>query len=156
MCTCTADRKRRYRARISGPVRDRIDIVHTVLPVTRAEMRERVGESGTTAAVAARVSSARQRQRARFAMLPWQTNGEIPGYEFRRLCSLDATSAGLIEDAVGGGSLTQRGADRVARLAWTLADLAGEDTPRPKHVLEALYLRTDGLVGRCSGSRSVA
>lgn len=156
MCTCTADRKRRYRARISGPVRDRIDIVHTVLPVTRAEMRERVGESGTTAAVAARVWAARQRQQARFSALPWQTNGEVPGYEFRRLCGLDSASAGLIEDAVGGGSLTQRGADRVARLAWTLTDLAGEDAPRPAHVLEALYLRTDGLVGRCFGSSSVA
>jgi magnesium chelatase family protein len=155
-CTCSADKVRRYRARISGPVRDRIDISHTVLPVNRAEMRQAVGEAGTTAAVAARVEGARQRQRTRFAGLPWSTNGEVPGYEFRGRCRLDSDAAGLIEEAVGSGTLTQRGADRVTRLAWTVADLAGCDAPRVSHVYEALYLRTDGLVGRCFGARSVA
>jgi magnesium chelatase family protein len=155
-CTCTADKARRYRARISGPVRDRIDITHTVLPVNRAEMRQAVGEDGTTAAVGGRVAAARERQRARFAGLPWSTNGEVPGYEFRRICRLDADAASLIEEAVERGTLTQRGADRVARLSWTVADLAGCDAPRPRHVYEALYLRTDGLVGRSVGARSVA
>jgi magnesium chelatase family protein len=88
--------------------------------------------------------------------LPWSTNGEVPGYEFRRTCRLDADAAGLIEEAVERGTLTQRGADRVARLSWTVADLAGCDAPRPRHVFEALYLRTDGVVGRSVGARSVA
>jgi magnesium chelatase family protein len=155
-CTCSADKVRRYRARISGPVRDRIDISHTVLPVNRAEMRQPVGVDGSTASVGARVTAARQRQRARFDGLPWTTNGEVPGYEFRRVCRLDPDAAALIEEAVGGGRLTQRGADRVTRVAWTIADLAGCDAPRPSHVFEALYLRTDGLVGHSRGSRSVA
>jgi magnesium chelatase family protein len=155
-CTCSADKVRRYRARISGPVRDRIDISHTVLPVNRAEMRQPVGESGSTAAVGARVAEARERQRARFKGLPWSTNAEVPGYEFRRVCRLDPDAAGLVEEAVESGSLTQRGADRVGRVAWTIADLDGCDAPRASHVFEALYLRTDGLVGRAFGSRSVA
>ena len=155
-CTCPADKIRRYRARISGPVRDRIDISHTVLPVNRAEMRQAVGQDGTTAAVGARVRAARERQRARFAGLPWTTNGEVPGYEFRRICRLDPDASALIEEAVGNGRVTQRGADRVTRVAWTIADLEGRDAPGPGQVFEALYLRTDGLVGHSAGSRSVA
>ncbi len=155
-CTCSADKKRRYRARISGPVRDRIDITHSVLPVNRAEMRQRGGASETTVAVSSRVHAARERQRARFSGLPWSSNGEVPGYEFRRLCGLDPDAAGFIEDAVGSGGLTQRGADRVARVAWTLADLAGCDTPRASHIMEALYLRSDGVMGRCFGSGGLA
>ncbi len=154
-CHCSADKRRRYGQRISGPVRDRIDIMHTVRPVSRAEMRMSVGAADATAAVTGRVCEARQRQHARFAGMPWSTNAEVPGYEFRRLCGLDAAAAGLIEEAVGGGRLTQRGADRVTRVAWTLADLAGCAAPRASHVFEALYLRTNGLVGRCFGPRSV-
>ncbi len=155
-CHCSPNQLRRYRQRISGPVRDRIDVVHTVLSVDRVEMRRDVGEQQTTAAVATRVHAARQRQWHRFRGLPWSTNGEVPGYEFRRRCALDADAAGLVEEAVGSGHLTQRGADRVMRVALTLADLAGCGAPRASHVLEALYLRTNGLVGRSFGSRSVA
>jgi magnesium chelatase family protein len=155
-CQCSPDKKRRYRQRISGPVRDRIDIVHTVVPVARADMRIAVGEDQSSTAVTARVRAVRERQRARFAGLPWYTNADVPGYEFRRRCPLDGDAARLVEDAVGEGRLTQRGADRVTRLAWTLADLAGCDTPRANHVLEALFLRTDGLAGRCLSARSVA
>jgi magnesium chelatase family protein len=155
-CQCSPDKRRRYRQRISGPVRDRIDIVHTVVPVARADMRAGVSEHHTSAAVTARVLAARLRQRARFAEMPWHTNADVPGYEFRRRCPLDADTSGLIEQTVADGRLTQRGADRVSRLAWTLADLAGCETPRPAHVFEALFLRTDGVVGRCLTARSVA
>jgi magnesium chelatase family protein len=106
--------------------------------------------------VTARVRAARERQRSRFAGLPWASNAEVPGFEFRRRCGLDSAGADLIEDAVGAGRLTQRGADRVARVAWTLADLAGLDEPRSSHVFEALFLRTDGLIGACFAARDVA
>lgn len=136
-------KQRRYRTRISGPVRDRIDIFHQVLPVSRGEMRGGADPHGATTAVAGRVKAARERQRARYADLPWRTNGEIPGYEFRRLCPLPLEAAVVIEDAVAEGALTQRGADRVARLAWTVADLEGAGAPDVRHAEEALFLRTD-------------
>ena len=53
----------------------------------------------------------------------------------------------LIEDSVADGRLTQRGADRVARLAWTLADLQAASEPTAGHVVDALRFRTDGVVG---------
>lgn len=155
-CTCLPMRRRLYQARISGPVRDRIDIVHTVLPVSKAEMRQSVGVDGSSAAVAQRVGAARELQRARFAGMPWLTNADVPGFEFRRRCPLAADAAAHIEEAVVDGRLTQRGADRTARIAWTLSDLSGHGSPTAAHVLEALHLRTNGLLGRSFGARSVA
>jgi magnesium chelatase family protein len=146
-CKCPPDRLRRYQARISGPIRDRIDITQTVAPVSRAEMRSPVGIDETSAAVADRVLAARMRQRVRYDDLPWQANADVPAVEFRRRAPIGLEGAALIEDSVADGRLTQRGADRVARLAWTLADLDGAAEPAPSHVLDALRLRTDGAVG---------
>jgi magnesium chelatase family protein len=152
-CRCPPDRLRRYQARISGPIRDRIDITNTVAPVSRAEMRSPVGIDETSAAVADRVLEARLRQRRRFDDLPWQSNADVPAMEFRRRAPIGLEAALLIEDSVADGRLTQRGADRVARLAWTLSDLDGAEDPAPRHVLDALRLRTDGAVGGSMAAR---
>ena len=128
-CSCTPARKRQYKERLSGPVRDRIDIVHEVLPVSRAEMRQQVGAAGSSLAVAQRVEEARARARTRFAGLPWRTNADVPGFEFRRRCALAADVMRPIEDLVAYGKLTQRGADRAVRIAWTVADLGGRERP---------------------------
>ncbi|MGH3471957.1 MAG: YifB family Mg chelatase-like AAA ATPase [Nocardioidaceae bacterium] len=146
-CTCPPADKRRYQAKISGPVRDRIDINHTVSPVTRVEMRQTVGDADSTRAVRTRVHEARDRQRRRFAGLPWLTNADVPGHEFRSRCPMPDDLALLVEDAVADGALTQRGADRVVRLSWTVADLAGRPAPGEGDVREALRLRTNGLRG---------
>lgn len=155
-CRCGAVVTHRYQQRVSGPVRDRIDIVHSVLPVSRNEMRQPVPAEGTTAAVAARVQRARERQRVRYRDTPWVTNSEVPGYEFRRLCPLDREAMELIEDAVADGRLTQRGADRVARMAWSVADLSSDERPSRVHVSEALFLRSDGELGESFPGRWVA
>jgi magnesium chelatase family protein len=155
-CICTPSKRRQYRERLSGPVRDRIDIVNDVLPVSRAEMRQPVGPSGSSAAVAARVAEARLRAGTRFADLPWRTNGEVPGVEFRRRCPLPADLARPIEDLVAAGKLTQRGADRVNRLAWTIADLGGRSRPILADVGEALYLRSRGVSGHPPDCHQVA
>ncbi|HET7173936.1 MAG TPA: YifB family Mg chelatase-like AAA ATPase [Nocardioidaceae bacterium] len=152
-CECPPSLKRRYQAKISGPVRDRIDIVHTVLPVSRAEMRQPVGAEHCTAAVAARVRDARLRQQARLTGLAATVNARVPMPELRRRCPLGPEPSGLVEDAVAEGRLTQRGADRVVRLAWTVADLAGRRTPSVADMVEALRLRSDGLLGAGGASR---
>jgi magnesium chelatase family protein len=146
-CRCPPDRLRRYQARISGPIRDRVDITQTVAPVSRAEMRSPVGDDDTSAAVADRVLAARLRQRVRYDDLPWQSNADVPAVEFRRRAPIGIEAATLIEDSVADGRLTQRGADRVARLAWTLADLQAAAEPTAGHVVDALRFRTDGAVG---------
>ena len=145
-CECRPHDTKRYRERISGPVRDRIDMHHKVNPVSAAEMRQSVSESGSSSATRARVEEARARQRHRFAGTPWQTNGELPGFEFRRRCALDCDVSYVLEDFVMRGKLTQRGAERVARMCWTLADLAGRAVPGIADVHESLNLR-DGRFG---------
>ena len=128
-------------------MRDRIDIHHSVPSVTPAEMYQDIGASGTTAAVAARVLDARERQRARFAGMPWLTNSGVPGYEFRRRCALSADASRPLQTEMVNGRLTQRGADRVVRMAWTVADLRRRDRPDEECVREALALRSDGVSG---------
>jgi magnesium chelatase family protein len=155
-CRCEPMKIRRYQQRISGPVRDRIDIHHVLPTVSTAEMYQDSGPSSTTAAVAARVAAARERQRARFAGLPWRTNAAVPGAEFRRHCPLGPDAARVLEAEVVQGRLTQRGADRVVRLAWTVADLAKRAQPDPECVQEALALRSNGVAGGSLRSRHVA
>lgn len=156
VCRCEPMRVRRYQQRISGPVRDRIDIHHLLPPVSTAEMYQDNGPSSATAAVAARVFDARERQQARFAGLPWLTNAVVPGAEFRRHCPLSADAARLLEVEVVHGRLTQRGADRVVRLAWTVADLGMRSHPDAECVKEALNLRSNGVTGDSMRPRRVA
>lgn len=140
-CECTPQQTRRYRERVSGPIRDRIDMHHIVNPVTVPEMRQGATEHGSTSATRDRVAEARARQRQRFAGTPWQTNCDVPGFEFRRRCPLDGEVSLVLEEFVMRGKLTQRGADRVVRLSWTLADLAGRKAPGLVEVRGALDLR---------------
>jgi magnesium chelatase family protein len=144
-CRCSPDKLRRYQSRISGPVLDRIDITHRVATVTRAEMRQPVPSDQSSAAVGARIHEARGRQAVRFAGLPWRANADVPSLEFRARCHVGFDAAELIESEVASGYLSQRGADRVARLSWTIADLAGLDRPGVPQVAEALRLRQDAV-----------
>lgn len=155
-CHCEAFKRRRYAQRISGPVRDRIDIHHQVLPVSTAEMLQPIGPHGSTSAVRARVQEARDRQARRFEGLPWVTNAGVPLVEFRQRCTLAPSAMAVVEQAVARGHLTQRGADRVLRMAWTLADLAGVEDPGDKQIEEALHLRTDGRHGASYRTSPVA
>ena len=140
-CECPAGTRRRYLARLSGPLLDRVDIRMEVRRVTRAMAL--LGSGGETSAeVAARVAAARLRQETRFAPMPWSLNSAAPGRWLR-----EGLSAGVrreLEKLVHAGVLTMRGLDRVLRLSWTLADLAGEDRPDLPHVGMAYTLRTGG------------
>ncbi len=155
-CRCEAMKQRRYRQRISGPVRDRIDIVHSVIPVSPAEMLQPISERGSTAGVRARVLDARARQERRFEGMPWSLNAVAPAADFRRVCPVADEVSRAVGDAVARGYLTQRGADRVIRLAWTLADLGGLDRPAREQAEEALHLRTDGGAGASFRTAEVA
>lgn len=149
-CTCSSLMVRRYRDRISGPILDRIDIVQRLRPVRKAFLRE-AGGSEPSAAVAARVAVARERQAARLAPLGLRTNAEVPGTVLRRELPLPA-GAEVLETAVARGQLSARGVDRVLRLAWSVADLAGDVRPSRDALGLALALRrgedqTEGVRG---------
>ncbi|HET7530636.1 MAG TPA: YifB family Mg chelatase-like AAA ATPase [Mycobacteriales bacterium] len=140
-CRCTAQVRRRYTARLSGPLRDRIDLTVELGPVSRAVLV--AGSAGeSTAVVRERVLAARDRARARLAGTPWTTSGEVPGPVLRRRWPLGADAMAPIRRATARGTLSTRGIDRVLRVSWTLADLAGLDRPGLGEVEEALALRS--------------
>lgn len=143
-CTCTPQARIRYRGRISGPIRDRIDIMLQVRPAARADLLSDRAYVEPSTVVAERVRRARQRQSERYAGTPWQLNAHVPGTELRRSRPPRREAVAPIEARLSAGSLTARGADRVLRLAWTLADLAERDQPDKDDVYAALALRMGG------------
>ncbi|MFI8233230.1 YifB family Mg chelatase-like AAA ATPase [Streptomyces sp. NPDC085900] len=141
-CECPPSAVRRYQARLSGPLLDRVDLRVEVDRVTRAELTRRGARGESTATVADRVRAARQRAAARLAGTPWRTNSEIPGRELRSRWHAASGAMDEAERNLERGVLTARGLDRVLRVAWTVADLVGHDRPDATDVALALQLRT--------------
>jgi magnesium chelatase family protein len=139
-CTCTPLARRRYLARLSGPLLDRVDVKVQLLPVGRAELLSDRQLAETSALVAARVQEARSRAAQRLAGTKWRLNAEIPGSVLRRSFRPTAGALVPLERAMDRGQISARGADRILRMSWTLADLAGEPRPRLAEVGAALGL----------------
>lgn len=143
-CTCRPDAVRRYVNRVSGPVRDRIDVRVTVAAPSMADIdRAAAGEAGgeSSSVVAQRVIEARERQAKRLAGTPWRSNGELPGAFLRREMPLPADVTAPVHHELRIGRLSLRGAHRALRVAWTVADLAGRDRPTAADVRGAVALR---------------
>lgn len=140
-CMCTEVQRREYRRRITGPVADRIDVTRHVLGPSQADRGPDVGRE-SSAAIRARVTAARQRQLERYAGAGWRLNGQVPGHLLRARWPLAPALALRLDDEVHGGRLSRRGATRVHRLAWTVADLMRVDEPDDAALDTALRLRT--------------
>lgn len=140
-CECSPMAVRRYQARLSGPLLDRVDLRVEVEAVGRSELIGR-GPGESTAVVAARVREARERAAVRYADTPWRANGDIPGHELRTRWPVARGAMHPAERDMERGLLTARGLDRVLRVAWTMADLAGRPRPDSEDVRAALHLRT--------------
>ena len=142
VCECPPGAVRRYQARLSGPLMDRVDLRVTVDRVSRTELVTAVGQAEPTTVVAARVAEARERAAARYRGMPWRTNSQVPGHELRTRWPVDSGALREAEQDLERGLLTARGLDRVLRVAWTMADLAGRARPNRDDVAQALHLRT--------------
>ncbi|MGW0780158.1 YifB family Mg chelatase-like AAA ATPase [Streptomyces sp. NPDC002913] len=141
-CECPPSAVRRYQARLSGPLLDRVDLRVEVEPVGRADLMGRGGRGESSAEVAARVREARARAAARLAGTPWSTNSEVPGHELRTRLVAAPGALMAAERDMERGVLTARGLDRVLRVAWTVADLRAADRPDASDIAVALELRT--------------
>jgi len=138
-CRCTPDVIARYRARLSGPLLDRIDLKLEMPRVAHAELRDgAAGEHSTT--VRARVAGARVRQLQRAG----KPNAWLGNREVERDCALDANLHALLDRAVERLGLSARAYHRVLRVARTLADLAGSERIDAVHLAEAIQYRRFG------------
>ena len=140
-CRCTPDRVARYRARVSGPLLDRIDLKLEVPPLATEELaggaQATAASAEDSACVRARVVAARGRQRARQGT----TNARLAPAEVARHCIADAQGEALLAKATARLALSARGYHRVLKVARTIADLAGADAIAPRHVAEAIGYR---------------
>ncbi|MGF1448841.1 MAG: YifB family Mg chelatase-like AAA ATPase, partial [Opitutales bacterium] len=136
----------KYRARVSGPLLDRIDIHMEAPALSVEELRQaKPGEDSQT--LRARVMAARERQRARFrrssnGTLPVRCNARMNHAQIRQHCSLTEADGQLLQQAMERLKLSARAYDRILKVARTIADLAAADTIEAPHLLEAIQYRS--------------
>lgn len=136
-CRCSAEVISRYRARISGPLLDRIDLHVPVPRLPPAELRGDAPAAEGTAQVRARVVQARARQLQRAGM----ANAQLDQSATQRDCTLAAAEQDLLEQAMERLQLSARSMHRILRVARTIADLAGADSIGRAHLTEAIGYR---------------
>ncbi len=137
-CTCSAMARRRYAERISGPLLDRIDVRMTVPKPSTADLANPKQEA--SAEIRARVLEARSRAEHRYRGEPWSINGHVPGAALRQRWRPTDEAESLVRSLERSGA-SLRGTDRILRIAWSVADLAGADRPSAEHVASAMVLR---------------
>jgi magnesium chelatase family protein len=139
-CRCTPGQIARYRGRLSGPLRDRVDLIVEVPAVPVSAIADSVsGEDSHT--VRERVCAARDRQQARLPETGARTNAELRGRSAAHVCRPDTPGRELLKRAVDRFGLSARGHDRVLKVARTIADLCAAERVAGDHVAEALQYR---------------
>ena len=138
-CTCSSINRRRYLARLSGPLLDRMDIRIDVHTPSRADLAST--QTRDSASIRERVIEARSRARTRLKGTPWTMNAQLPGAWLRHHSGIDASLIHQLDRLVDSGHSSMRGIDRMLRLAWTLADLEAAPRPTFDHIVAAQQLR---------------
>jgi magnesium chelatase family protein len=136
-CACTPEQVRRYRARVSGPLLDRIDLQVAVPRVPLAELGDESEPGESSASVRTRVVAARERQLARAG----KPNSRLSNREVSRDCALTASDRRLLEHALDKLGLSARAYHRVLRVARSIADLDGSERVATAHLTEAIQYR---------------
>lgn len=155
-CQCRGGVRDRYLQRISGPLRDRIDIVATTDNNRRATVNGDAAEYSEQ--IRTRVQDVRDRSAARWEAAcergdfllsqQWRTNADIPGGILRRHFPATEAAMVILQDQLRRGVLSQRGVDRTLRVAWTLADSMARAQPGVGEVMDAVEMFTGA---RCRG-----
>jgi magnesium chelatase family protein len=141
-CECSPRTRRRYLARLSGPLIDRVDLRVTLNPVGAAALLDDGVRAEPSASVLVRVVGARAAAAHRWAALSHQTNGDVPGHVLRRPPYRPSRAAiATLTRSLDSGWLTARGYDRVLRIAWSIVDLDGRISPTADDIAEAMELR---------------
>ncbi|MBQ4382321.1 MAG: YifB family Mg chelatase-like AAA ATPase [Oscillospiraceae bacterium] len=140
-CTCSEKSVTDYRAKVSGPLLDRIDMHVEVPAMEYDELRDKAtGQS--SAEIKARVDAARRIQRERYAGSAITMNAGISSTVLHDYCELDEKGETLMRSAFNKLGLTARSYDRILRVARTIADLAASERILPQHLAEAIQYRS--------------
>ena len=141
-CRCPSIAIRRYLGKLSGPLRDRIDIELSLQRVAVARLIEGDSTQVTSAQARSVVVEARARAARRLRETPWRKNADVPGTWLREgPLAPEPVVRRPLDAALHRGSLTLRGYDRVLRVAWSHADIAGRDRLAVADIGRALYLK---------------
>lgn len=143
-CVCRSTVRQDYLRNISGPLRDRLDIV---LELSSQAAIIHTEDEESSQSIADRVAAARDRAACRWKShgLSVIHNAAMSSTYLRRHCAADESAMALVGAFLAEGQLSQRGVDRCLKLAWTLSDLDGEDLPGLDHIARALNLRGEGF-----------
>jgi len=139
-CRCDDAAVAKYVAKLSGPLLDRIDLHVDVARVPFDEMLAGPAAE-SSAAIRTRVGAAREIQARRYAKKPYNANAAVTGSDVRVFCALDERATSILRAASSKGHLSARALDRIARVARTIADLAGAAEIAVPHVAEAIGYR---------------
>ncbi len=140
-CLCSESSLHHYRARISGPLLDRLDIQIHVPPVRFGELMTQV-ESEPSHRIRERVLAARHIQEERFLGTRIRNNAQMSGRLLRKHCPIDEEGVRLMEKAVEKLCLSARAYDRILKVARTIADLEKSVPIKPEHLAEAIHYRS--------------
>jgi magnesium chelatase family protein len=144
-CQCSAVSRARYGQKLSGPLLDRIDIRLVIQPVSALSLQlleEANAKPPTTSAQArSRILSARLAAKNRLSSTPWESNSQVPANYLRAKLRLPKSVTSALDLALMRGRISMRGYDRCLRLAWTIADLAGNESPNSDDMALAVALR---------------
>jgi magnesium chelatase family protein len=139
-CRCAPRMMARYRDRLSGPLRDRLDLTVEVPALSLDALSTGAGGE-SSADVRARVVAARARQNDRYGADGIHTNAEMTSPLLAKYCAPDAATLRVLRSAMARLSLSARGYDRVRKVARTIADLSGDERVGADHIGEALQFR---------------
>ncbi|MCU1383626.1 MAG: comM [Acidobacteria bacterium] len=143
-CRCTPRELARYRERLSGPLRDRLDLTVDVPAVPIDVLGDDDARGEPSCSVRARVVDARARQLTRYAEHGITTNAQLTPSLMAAHCGMDRGALRMLQAAVRKMALSARGYDRVRKVARTIADLAADDRVASDHLAEALQFRMVG------------
>jgi magnesium chelatase family protein len=141
-CVCPPGSVKKYLAKISGPLLDRIDLHVEVTPVSYDELSDYQYKSETSADIAKRVVRAREIQDQRFSSFPGIFyNAQMPSKMVREVCQLTPAGTTLLKTAMTKMQLSARAYDRILKVARTAADLADSEDIKIEHLAEAIQYR---------------
>ncbi|MBN1621050.1 MAG: ATP-binding protein, partial [Endomicrobiales bacterium] len=140
-CICTPHQVRKYRAKLSEPLLDRIDL-HLEVPALKiSELTDEDKKGEPSSAIRKRVIKARNIQKSRLSEFNIYCNGQMGAKEIKKFCNPDKKSKDLLTNAIKKLNLSARAYDKILKISRTIADLDNKENIEPLHIAEAIQYR---------------